>query len=80
MKATIYYVTATSRSADAFAIVDRVNTVTASNGDSLSQKAVQAELNEILNKIATGGHMTADEIADLYGLKVESEEFEDEDE
>ena len=70
----IYYVTHKSRSEDAFAICDRINTVTASNGGSLSQEAVQDELNEILNKIATGGHMTADEIADLYGLKVESED------
>jgi ribosomal protein S12 len=76
MKTTAYYVTATSRSADARAIVDRVNTVTAGNGDSANKKAVQAEMNEILNKIAAHGRMTAEEIVNLYGLKVEAEEFE----
>lgn len=76
MKTTIYYVTANSWTADAYAIVDRVNTVTANNGDSLSQKAVQTEMNEILNKIAAHGHMTAEEIRDLYGLKVVADEIE----
>lgn len=80
MKTTAYYVTAASRSADARAIVDRVNTVTAGNGDSANNKAVHAELNEVLNKIAAHGRMTVEEIVNLYGLKVEAEEFEEEEE
>lgn len=75
---TIYHVTATSHSPDARAIVDRVNTVTASNGDSLYRDRVQAELDEIITKMARHGSMSAVEIVELYGLTVEAEEVEEE--
>lgn len=55
---------------DADAIVDRVNSLTAGNGDSLHRDRVWAEAMEIVNKIAARGHMTAEEIVDLYGLKI----------
>ena len=70
-----YYVTHKSRSEDAFAICDRVNTVTASNGDSLYKDRVEAEMIEVLTKCCPDG-MTPWELHLMYGMSVESTEVE----
>jgi len=68
---TIYFAShglgrASISTADADAICQRVNNVTASNGDSLSHDAVQAELD------ATADRATQE----LYAITVESAEVE----
>jgi hypothetical protein len=63
MKITTYSVTHAqprTHAADADAIIDRVNAVTAANGDSLYKDNVQAELNSICSA----------EIQELYGINV----------
>jgi hypothetical protein len=65
----VYFVTSTSRKADAIAIVDRINTVTASNGDSACKNRVQDELDIVASP----------EIQAIFGLTVESETVEAED-
>lgn len=72
MTVTIYTVThdATRRTGgweDATAIADRVNAVTASNGDSLTAELVQRELDT----------MATPEVQALYGLRVEGLEVGD---
>lgn len=69
--ATTYYVThnlgrADISTADADAIVSRVNSVTGSNGDSLYRDRVQAELDSLADA----------ETQKLYRITVEAEEFE----
>ena len=61
-----YFVTASSRSADAFSIVQRVNEVTSSNGDSIYKERVQEELDRLADA----------EKQEVYGLKIEAETVE----
>jgi len=70
-----YYVTHKSRSEDAFAICDRVNALTASNGDSLYKDRVEAEMIAMLTKCCPEG-MTPWEIHLMYGMSVEEQEIE----
>ncbi len=69
----IYFVTHKSRSEDAFAICDRVNTVTASNGDSLHRDRVEAELIELLKKVSEKANMTPWELFLFYGMEIQSQ-------
>lgn len=64
---TTYHVThglgrAATSTADADAICTRVNALTASNGDSISEQAVQAELNAIASA----------DVQALYRLSIEA--------
>lgn len=70
-----YYVTHKSRSEDAFAICERINTVTASNGDSLYRNRVEAEMIDLLTKFCPEG-MTPWELHLMYGMSVEEQEIE----
>ena len=71
-----YYVTHKSRSEDAFAICDRVNATTASNGDSLYRDRVEAELIDLLKKVGENTNMTPWELFLFYGMEIESQEAE----
>jgi hypothetical protein len=55
--------------ANADAICDRVNNVTASNGDSLSKEMVQQELDSLASK----------EMQDVYGMRIVAHEHDVED-
>ena len=68
---TTYFVThslgrAATCTADADAVVDRINAVTASNGDSLHRDRVQAELDALIDA----------ETQKLYGITIHSEVIE----